>query len=380
VCVARAATLLALALTAVAPHADEVTSLPASVRIDGVPYIGWHEAARWQYPDYDVVNPAAMAAAQMMYRYWGRDVLRSDQREDSSFTDEGGAGSALRDIKTVLARGWPVMIDRATTARAHRLYVVPKMCAAMKDVEIVGPERASGTLGDMMPLEEIVKLRAAGCEIGLDDSVIVAPQVAVGYDDGRGVFVVHDPSLGPHLEVPYDDLERAWAATGRMHAYLKPVDPATQAPMPADVRARTPDDDAAVALFEGYSLAVCDEYPAAAEVLRRGLAIPGISAGREHLLRLELGTALYVMKEIPAAIAELRLAIAAFDDYSLSHSALAQVLGASPDAEDRRASKAERKKAKALCSAEAQRRVAETLGRDFYVMGCEGELLGWYRP
>jgi hypothetical protein len=86
------------------------------------------------------------------------------------------------------------------------------------------------------------------------------------------------------------------------------------------------------------------------------------------------------MKEIPAAIAELRLAIAAFDDYSHSHSALAQVLGASPDAEDRRASKAERKKAKALCSAEAQRRVAETLGRDFYVMGCEGELLGWYRP
>jgi hypothetical protein len=377
---ARWAALVAVWSFALEADAVDAPPLPPAALIQGVPYFGWHEAVAWQYPNRDVVNPAAMAAGQSMYRYWGLDVLRAAEGGTSAFTTEGGAGTSLEDVKRVLARGWPVMLDRATTARAHRLYVVPKMCAAMKHLDLVGPTRASGTLGDMVPLEEIARLRAAGCEVGLNDSVIVAPQVAVGYDDARRVFVVHDPSLGPHLEVAYDDLERAWSATGRMYAYLAPVDPAASRPIPVAVRARTADDDAAVALFAGYAAAVCDDNASAADILRRALALPGISPARTHLLRLELGTALYVLNDVPAAIAELRGANAAFDEYAHAHDALAAILAASDDAAERRASKAEKKRAKSLCSPAAQRRVADTLGRDFYVMGCGGELLGWYRP
>jgi tetratricopeptide (TPR) repeat protein len=282
----------------------------------------------------------------------------------------------LADLKTAISRGLPVIAWTATTSNAHALYVVPKVCAAAKKVELAGPTRASGSLGEMISFAEGQKLRDAGCIAGLNDSVITVPRLVIGYDDAQGVLYVHDPSHGPALEWRYQDFERAWELLGRRYDYLRPKDASQRpAPVASEARGRTADEEAAVALFEGYALAVSGDHSAAVDELRRGLAIPGISPGRQHLLRLEVATALLALGRLPEAIAEMRRANKAFDEYWLSHRLLARMLSQAGEGEAR----AEEQTAKKLCSPEAYRRVAAELARDFPVMGCRYERLGWLR-
>jgi len=80
------------------------------------------------------------------------------------------------------------------------------------------------------------------------------------------------------------------------------------------------------------------------------------------------------------AVLAARLALASFGEYALAHTVLANLHACSGDRAARNEAKGELKRAKALCSARAQRRVADVLGRDFHVMGCNDEMLGWYRP
>jgi len=370
-------------LTVGALALGSVMAAPAR-QVEGVGFVGFGEVAGSSYPERNVVNPALIAALQMEYGYWGRDVvaeMKARSSQDARFREVDGKKGSVGDLKAAIDRGLPVYTRVATTSRAHVLYPVLKLCAMFNKIELAGPALASGSLGEMIPLAEIRKLRKADCTAGLDDSVISRPRIVIGYDDERQVLTVHDPSLGPSLEVKYADFEQAWSALGGQYSYPEPKDPALRpVAAPAPARARTPDDDAAVALFEGYGLEVAGDPAAAVEELRRGLAIPQVSPGREHLLRLELGVALHASGRTEEAVAELRRANEIFGSYWLAHRQLALVLRAAGGDAARAAAEAEEKAAHDLCAPDAYRQVIATVAGDFPVAGCKGEYLGWWRP
>jgi hypothetical protein len=273
-------------------------------------------------------------------------------------------------------------VSPATTPDAQRLYVVPKICAAMKELAYTPSRPVSGSLGEMVPLSALDQLRQGGCDAGLNDSVYVAAKLVIGYDDERRVLTMHDPSLGPDLEIGYDDFERMWKATGARYWSQHPRELPPVAPGRVEsVRARTTDDDAAVALFQAYGLEVSGDYAAAGNLLGQALGLAGLGAGRRHLLRLELAITLNETGHGAQAIEALREANADFDAYAVTQRTLAQLLRSCDGGRDaiKEAKKIE-SGLKGLCGAKAQRRVADELGHDFHVMGCQDELLGWYRP
>lgn len=357
--------------------------LPARVRIDGVPFVGYHAMRAAEYRGSDVTNPSFAAVAQMMYGYWGVDFLARARGEVSveGWTTSSGEDASLDDLKALLARGIPVHVAPATTPDAHRLYLVPKMCALLQSVPFQEPRPASGSLGEMVSHRAVEEFREGGCDAGLNDSVILASRLLIGFDDERGVFILHDPSLGPHLEVGYGEFERMWRTTGAKymadHPEMVPANPPGRV---AEVRPRTADDEAAVALLRAYGLEVTGRYGEAEPVLRQALGLEGLTAGRRHLLSLELAVTLSESGRCGEAVEAARNANAAFGGYALAHAVLAQVLSCSGDRASGREAARERERAGELCDARSQRAVADELGRDFHVMGCNGEMLGWHRP
>ena len=357
--------------------------LPAKAHIEGVPYVAYHDARDAEYPGSDVVNPSLTAVAQMIYHFWGGDFITNARAKSfpEGWTTSSGANASLDDLKGLLARGIPVQVAPSTTPDAHRLYSTPKLCSAVMSVSFEQPHATSGALGEMVSHRAVEQLRDGGCSAGLNDSVILASKLLVGYDDERRVFAMHDPSLGPGLELAYDQFERMWRVTeAKYWAWHPAVIAPESAGHATEVRARTSDDEAAVALFRAYGLEVAGRYADAEAVLREALTLEGLGDSRRHLLQLELAVSLNESGSCAEAIDAARQAQASFGDYALAHSVLANLLACSTDRTARNEAKQELKRAKSLCSGKAQRRVADELGRDFHVMGCDGEMLGWSRP
>lgn len=358
-------------------------TLPAGAYIEGVPFVGYHEVRDAEFPDSGVINPSLTGVLQMLYGYWGEDFIDNARRgvELEHWDELGGEDATLDELKALLARGILVAVVPATTPEAHRLYLTPRICGQFKPVPYTEPSPASGALGEMIPLRAVEELRAGSCGVGLNDSVIVAAKLLIGYDDARAVLIMHDPSLGPDLEIGYADFERMWRATEAGYLASHPADlPAVPAGRVAQVRPRTPDDEAAVALFRAYGLEKAGRHAEAEPLLREALGLEGLSAGRRHLLKLELAVCLNETGRCAEAIEVARGANADFDDYALAHRVLAYLLNCSGDRAAQKEARREGKRAEALCSVQAQRRVADELGRDFAVTGCKGERLGWHRP
>jgi len=381
----RMATLLAGAalLCPLGPALAQSES-EVNAHIVGVPFVSWQEMRGATFPGSDVVNPSMTAAAQMMYGYWGADfvALARERRKPPDWDAATADGATLDELKALIRQGLPVVVSPATTPDAHRLYLVPKMCAVEKKLQYTGSRPTSGSLGEMVPLEALNVLREGGCEVGLNDSVYLASRLVIGYDDARGMFTFHDPSLGPNLEISYEEFERMWRATGARYWAAHPKEiPGTPAGRADEIRGRTFDDDAAVELFRSYGRCVLGDYAGAETHLRNGLALEGLSPGRRHLLHLELAVALSETGRGSQAIEELRQANAAFGEYRPANALLARLLRES-DGGSKTAKEAKQieRRLDSLCSAAVQRRVADELGRDFHVLGCKGELLGWYRP
>ncbi|MDH4109287.1 MAG: hypothetical protein OEW35_13305 [Gammaproteobacteria bacterium] len=357
--------------------------VPANFLIEGVPFIGYHDVRDAAYPGSDVINPSLTAVAQIMYGYWGEDFIASARAKSlpAGWTTSSGDQASLDDLKSLLARGIPVQVAPATTPDAHRLYSTPKLCAVITPVSYERPRPASGSLGELVSHRAVEQLREGGCGVGLNDSVFLTSKLLIGYDDERRIFTMHDPSFGPQLELGYDEFSRMWAVTEAKYWARHPdvVPPESIRPATA-VRARTNDDEAAVALFRAYGLNVSGRYAESESTIREALALEGLGAGRRHLLQLELAVSLNETGRCAEAIEAAREAQASFGDYALAHSVLANLLACSDDKAARNEAKRELKRATDLCSVKAQRRVADELGRDFHVMGCKGELLGWYRP
>jgi len=379
--VTAAMALLSLMAVPLAGRAEE--PLPAKAYIEGVPFVAYREVRDAEFPDSNVLNPSFTAVAQMMYRYWGGDFITQAREKTvpAGWTSSGGEQAALADLKALLARGIPVHAAPSTTPHAHRLYLTPKLCGTFKPVGFARPHPATGALGEMISLGAVEELRAGGCGVGLNDSVILASKLLIGYDDERQVFVMHDPSLGPDLELGYEEFERMWRATEAKFWARHPEQiPGNPPGRVETVRARTVDDDAAVALFRAYGLEVIGDYRQAESVLREALGAEGLSHARRHQLLLELAVSLNETGRCDEAIEAAREANAEFGDYAIAHRVLAFLLACSGERAAKKEAKRENARAERLCGADVQRRVADELGHDFEVMGCKQERLGWYRP
>ena len=211
----RARKLLACLVLVASPAmatAETTEPLPAQHYIEGVPFVSWGEAANFEYPNRDVLNPSYSAASQMVWRYWGVQLdpatgWPAGELPEGSYRSVEEA--SLDDLKHYLALDRPVEIFPAVTAHAHYLYITVKMLSMFsKDadytLEQVGP--TSGMLDEMVSIDAFMNAVSKGCPKNLiSDSVYLAGRVVVGYDDTRSVMILHDPVFGPDWEVSYAD-------------------------------------------------------------------------------------------------------------------------------------------------------------------------------
>jgi tetratricopeptide (TPR) repeat protein len=362
--------------------------LPAQHYIEGVPFVSWGEAASLDYPDRDILNPSYTAASQMIWRYWGVPIdpttgWPAEELPEGAYQSVDNA--SLFDLRREIALGHPVEIYPAITSHAHYLYIVVKMMSVLtKDsgyvLEQTGP--TSGMFDEMVSIDAFLEAVAKGCPKNLiSDSVYVAQRVVVGYDDTRGVMIIHDPIFGPDWEVPYEDFLEMWRfAFNKMS--VPRLDEVGFEPQPAAVAhpVRTADHDAAFALFNGYSLAAVNRLQEAESELRRGLSLDGISLRYQHLLRVELGSLLTSTRRFDEAIAVLREAIQIYPDYFRAWGELGNAYRGKGDRKSRRNAETAYETAQKLCSTQTEGKVALELGKDFFVSGCRGGKLGWWKP
>jgi tetratricopeptide (TPR) repeat protein len=363
-------------------------ALPSQHYIAGVPFVSWGEAANFEYPNRNVLNPSFTAASQIIWKYWGIPLdpttgWPTEDLPDGAYRPVKSA--ALDDLKREIARDHPVEIYPAITAHAHYLYITVKMLSMLSkdagyDLEQTGP--TSGMLDEMVSIDAFMNAVSRGCPKNLiSDSVYIAARVVVGYDDTREVMIVHDPIFGPDWEVSYDDFRQMWrfVFNNMTVTQLDEVGFERQ-PAAAAHPERTPDHDAAFALFNGYSLAAVNKLEAAEAELRRGLAIPGISMLYQHLLRVELGSLLTDTRRLDEAIRVLHEAVEIYPDHFRAWGELGNAYRDKGDRKSRRKAETAYKTMKKLCTTETEGKVALELGKDFFVAGCRGSKLGWWKP
>lgn len=207
---------------------EDATSLHL---IAGAPFVRWSDAARLDYQNKSILNPSQAAASATILEYWGRSRKELEGKQDpmKDWTDESPGLGNLEDIKRLVDRKIPVLISPAFTPHAHRQYMALagwiasekaggkklngkqqvsleqlfRMIDASYAFENAGP--ASGAFGAWLSLGEYQELENEGAPV-VNESVVIASRVVIGYDDARRVLILHDPTFGPAWEVGYDDL------------------------------------------------------------------------------------------------------------------------------------------------------------------------------
>jgi hypothetical protein len=314
---ATALTALPMVLVGQAPARGSARAVPSHVLILGVPFISWSEAANLHYWEKDAVNPSLPASEGMILKYWGRDlaVLRDSAATVPGWVHQGGDGGSLDSLKSFVARGIPVVVCLALTPIADN---VPPMAAMLAVTDsgmgetLERANRSSGILGPMIALDTLrrwgEKLIPEG---GMQESVLMACRVVIGYDDARTVVTLHDPSFGAAWEVSYQDFEAMWSAWKRFYAIMYPPSFAAllaKRPAAPPYPARTPSQRAAEAFVYGYALASVGRRKEAEVRLADGLAIPGLPIGYRHLMLLEVARLAEARQDTAAAVANYRAA------------------------------------------------------------------------
>jgi tetratricopeptide (TPR) repeat protein len=372
----------------VAEAATQSEAIPSAHYIEGVPFVGWGEAADFGYPHNDILNPSYTAASQMVWRYWGVP-LDPDTGWPAEDLPDGGyetvKDATLDDLKYQLANDRLVEIFPAITAHAHYLYITVKLMAKFSeeadyDLEQTGP--TSGMLAEMVSIDAFMNAVSKGCpKKMINDSVFIAGRVVVGYDDARQVVIIHDPIFGPDWEVSYEDFQSMWrfAFNSMVVVRLDGIG-FERHPAGPERMVRNADHDAAFALFNGYSLAAVNRLDDAERELRRGVAIEGTSMRYQHLFRVELGSLLADTGRLDEAVEVLRKAVDVYPHHFRAWGELGNAYRDIGGRESRRSAQKAYARMEKLCSDKAQGRVAQELGKDFFVLGCKAGKLGWWKP
>ncbi len=382
---------------------------PSKAIILGVPFISWAEAARLEYQNKKVVNPSDPASFGMILKYWGQDLDLLKDYEKAFPKGQGGwgiveerKGKSIDELKPLIARGIPIFVLTALTPVAH----IPNP-VAVAQIEVFGLEKTKeayergGKLtmskeqynrlksvietespwsGVFRKMESLDIMRQIGKFAW--ESLFSSDRVVIGYNDDRGVIILHDPSFGPAWEVSYKDFDDMWGAMDRSYTvayppdYMKVLSKRTREAAP--YHQRTPDQQAAVHFVFGYALSSVGRAVEAEEEIRKGLAIPDIGKGYQHLLLFELARIYHSKGNTEEAIAMALKAIPLIPEHHRPYQFLAELYRGSAMEERKRKADDADKKAKALCSdREALQTVDKTLGRDFFIYSCRGlNLLG----
>ena len=136
---------------------------------------------------------------------------------------------------------------------------------------------------------------------------------------------------------------------------------------------RTSTQQAAEHFVLGYALSCVGRMVEAEKQFKRGLAIPGIAKGYQHLLLFELALQYRTRGNTEEAIAAAQKATELLPEHHRPWEFLAQIYRSS-FLEDRKqkAANADRK-AQALCSdRKAQKNLTRGLARHFFIFGCQG--------
>ena len=190
--------------------------LPSQALVPGVPFISFEDARDWERDDHlGMLNPSIPASMGMIWKYWGRELAtlfdEEDEAAESDWVVEGGQAENVDILKQFICRGVPIGVSvTALTPYAHPIAEL----MSGHSFENEGP--FSGVLGRMLALETIQELEGKVDGVTIKESVFMAVRVVIGYDDGKGVLIVHDPTFGPIWEVDYDDFEKMWEANGKM--------------------------------------------------------------------------------------------------------------------------------------------------------------------
>lgn len=400
--------------------------LAAKVLIAGVPYVGWGEAAKLDYPNKDILNPAAIAVEMMQQKFWGLEPTRLNLFGPRVFVraewlaGDGSIGQGLEDLKRPVARGIPVYVQLTLTPYANPVSVAARMDrqlanwgksrdaqgsvqVSLEEVQQLteltykkpkAGEASSGALGEMTSLETLRRIgvsrgssrdqhgKTSSAEyIHLRESLYTSPRLLIGYDDERRVMIMHDPSFGPALEIGYDDFDTMWRHKGRIYDSATPAgfeSILAKRPSATPYPPRTADMQAALHFVTGYALAQIGRTGEAVEAFEKGLALPHIGPGYRYMLVFEAAH-IHIAEHRPdAAAAALRLATDAIPQALDAWGMLAKLYrqhALLPDA-DRLAIETETRFKRTVGDRAAMATFVNAVPRDFYVEGL-AQLRGW---
>jgi tetratricopeptide (TPR) repeat protein len=231
----------------------------------------------------------------------------------------------------------------------------------------------------MVPVTDMERWSAQLGKNPARDQRMMAARVVVGFDEARGVMLMHDPSFGPAWELPRAQFEAAWRAAGAHMTYVQPDDAAAVAARFARApayRTRTVDERAAEKYAFSYANAAVGEFATAERLAREGITGIEASDGYRHVLNLELGLMLRAQDKVPEAIRALEDALKWVNDSPVAWQALAQLYRKPGAADSRLADYAAKTGADLVKDAGTMLRLAAALPSDLVLVPFL-DLRGW---
>jgi TPR repeat protein len=355
-------------------------NLPERVLLPEVPFISWSEAAKLEYTDKNILNPSFAASMGMILKYWEQPLsLLHDAGGIDGFGDDWiveQKNGDLTELKSIIAKGIPVQVSLSLTPIAHPLSPTFVSLSAISGDKFESKGPGSGALGPIITPKEFDKLYTSlkmksgvGDTLATHESVISAVRVAIGYDDSRKVIFLHDPTFGPAFEVSYKDFEKMWAASNNYFILQHPADyeeKLSRQTVKSGYRPHTPNEKAAYCFIYGYTLARLEQPGKAVKMLKKGLKVPDIDPGYEHMLWFELARVYGWDGKISQAHSAVNKSIEALPENFRPwryQAALYNYEGRNAKAEE-----AERKAAELESNSEALQKVSDVLPRDFLIL------------
>jgi tetratricopeptide (TPR) repeat protein len=211
----------------------------------------------------------------------------------------------------------------------------------------------------------------------LQEVLLKACRVAVGYDDEKKVVLLHDPTFGPASEVSYAAFKKMWKIAPGSYGKALPPEYTT---LVRDIvptspyRGRGGNEKAAWHLLHGCTLSACGKYREAEEEIEAALAIDDMSVGYRHVILYELALHQARKSHYGAAVKSAVSASKLLPENYLVWDLLGILYLNTGD--KKQAKEAQKKAMKLKKSSKAAKRMAEVIPSDYF-MGFLGKSRGW---
>jgi tetratricopeptide (TPR) repeat protein len=364
----------------VAQSTSKSETLPKRVLLLEVPFISWSEAAKLKYTDKDILNPSFASSMGMILKFWEQPLsLLHEAGGIDGFGDnwivEQKNGN-LTELKSIIAKGIPVQVSLSLTPLAHPLSPTFVSLSAISGNKFESKGPGSGALGPIITPKEFDKLYTSlkmksgvGDTLATHESVLSAVRVAIGYDDSRKVISLHDPTFGPAFEVKYKDFEKMWAASNNYFILQHPADyeeKLSKQTAKSEYRPHYPNEKAAYCYIYGYTLARLEQAGKAVKMFKKGLKVPDIGPGYEHMLWFELARVYGWDGKINQARSAANKAIEMLPEHFRPWRYLAALYNY--EGRKAKAAEAESKAAELQSDSDALQTVMDVLPRDFLIL------------